>query len=268
MRATDDPDPATVRREVSNVDATTNYERCLDYINSQAQTPRGRAPEDAVPRWRAVTISRQAGAGAHVVAEELIALLQVRVPSEAPPWTIFDRNLVERVLEDHDLPGKLAKFMPEDRMSNMSDTLDELFGLHPSSWTLVRKTADTILRLAELGNVVIIGRGANIITKNLDSAFHVRLVGSETKRIEHLRDYKHLSLGAASLYLRDEDLGRKRYVKKYYATDIDDPLLYHLVINTDLLSYEEAARTIGEAIRGRSEPGSMTTNGNRPLRAS
>jgi hypothetical protein len=40
------------------------------------------------------------------------------------------------------------------------------------------------------------------------------------------------------------------------------------LINTDLLSYEEAARTIGEAIRGRSEPGSMTTNGNRPLRAS
>ena len=149
-------------------------------------------------------------------------------------------------------------------MSNMSDTLDELFGLHPSTWTLVRKTADTILHLAELGNVVIIGRGANIITKNLDSAFHVRLVGSETKRIEHLRAYKHLSLGAASLYLRDEDLGRKRYVKKYYAADIDDPLLYHLVINTDLLSYGEAARTIAEAVRARSEPGSVTANGNRP----
>ena len=134
-------------------------------------------------------------------------------------------------------------------MSNMSDTLDELFGLHPSTWTLVRKTADTILHLAELGNVVIIGRGANIITKNLDSAFHVRLVGSETKRIEHLRAYKHLSLEAASEYLRDEDLGRKRYVKKYYAADIDDPLLYHLVINTDLLSYGEAARTIADALR-------------------
>ncbi len=255
-------------REVSHVDAMTNYEHCLEYINAQVQTPREVAPENAVPRWRAVTISRQAGAGAHVVAEELIAMLQGRVPAGAPPWTIFDRNLVERVLEDHDLPARLAKFMPEDRMSNVSDTLDELFGLHPSTWTLVRKTADTILHLAELGNVVIIGRGANIITKNLDSAFHVRLVGSETKRIEHLRDYKHLSLGAASLYLRDEDLGRRRYVKKYYAEDIDDPILYHLVINTDLLSYGEAARTIAEAVRARSEPGSMTANGNRPLASS
>jgi len=247
-------------REVSHVDATTNYGRCLEYINSQVQTPRELAREIAVARWRAVTISRQAGAGAHVVAEELIALLQGRAPAGSPPWTIFDRNLVERVLEDHDLPARLAKFMPEDRMSNMSDTLDELFGLHPSTWTLVRKTADTILHLAELGNVVIIGRGANLITRNLDFAFHVRLVGAETKRIEPLRSYKHLSLEAASAYLRDEDLGRKRYVKKYYAADIEDPLLYHLVINTDLLPYGEAARTIADVVR-RSEPGSETANG-------
>ena len=42
-------------------------------------------------------------------------MLQGQVPAGAPPWTIFDRNLVERVLEDHDLPARLAKFMPEDR---------------------------------------------------------------------------------------------------------------------------------------------------------
>ena len=33
-----------------------------------------------------------------------------------------------------------------------------------------------------------------------------------------------------------------RYVKKYFGKDIDDPLLYHLVINTDLVSYGESAR--------------------------
>ena len=172
------------------------------------------------------------------------------------------------MLQDHDLPARLAKFMPEDRMSNVSDTLDGLFGLHPPAWTLVRKTADTILHLAELGNVVIIGRGANIITRDLDSAFHVRLVGSEKKRIEHLRSYKHLTLEAASTYLRDEDLGRKRYVKQYYAADIEDPLLYHLVINTDLVPYAETARMIAEAVRARSEAGSVTANGNQRVPSS
>lgn len=229
------------------MDTGADFDRVIEYINSQMKVPRTLS-EDAGPGWRTVTISRQAGAGGHAVAEELIAQLQRRATASSRPWTIFDRNLVEQVLKDHDLPGRLAKFMPEDRIAEMSDTIDELFGLRPSSWVLVRKTADTILHLAELGNVVVIGRGANIITRRLDTAFHVRLVGSLTTRIEHVRSYKHLSLQAATEYVHDEELGRGRYVKKYFAADIDDPLLYHLVINTDLVAYAEAARMIAEAV--------------------
>jgi cytidylate kinase len=76
----------------------------------------------------------------------------------------------------------------------------------------------------------------------------VRLVGSVRRRVRYLEGYLHLSPRAAAEYVRKEDLGRKRYVKKYYAEDIDDPLLYHLVINTDRVSYVEAARMIAEAV--------------------
>jgi cytidylate kinase len=221
----------------------------LEFINSQWR-PTGPRSKEASGRRQmdVVTISRQAGSGSHVVAEALVARMQTGAPKDACPWTIFDRNLVEKVLEDHDLPGRLAGFMPEDRKTEMSDTLDGLFGLQPSSWTLVRKTADTILHLAEVGNVILIGRGANIITGKLNHAFHVRLVGSLEKRIAHLIEYKHLSLPKATEYAHTEDLGRKRYVKKYYAANIDDPLLYHLVINTDRVPYEEAGRMIAEAM--------------------
>lgn len=195
-----------------------------------------------------ITISRQAGSGSHVVAEELVTRLHARDPDASPPWTVFDRNLVERVLQEHDLPERMAQFMPEDRVSRIADTIDELFGLHPSTWTLVRKTADTILRLAEIGNVILIGRGANILTDRLASTFHVRLIGSERRRIEHVQEYLHLGPQAAAEYVRTTDQGRRRYVSKYYGKDIDDPLLYHLVINTDRMPYAEAARMIAEAV--------------------
>ena len=83
------------------------------------------------------------------------------------------------MLEEHSLPKSLARFMPEDRISEVSDTMDELFGLHPPSWDLVHKTSETILHLAQLGHVIIIGRGAKVITAKLDGVLHVRLVGSE-----------------------------------------------------------------------------------------
>ena len=220
----------------------------LEYVRAQAKSP-GRPPREKrfVP-GPGITLSRQAGAGAHSVATELVPLLQARAPEDSYPWTVFDRNIVDLVLEEHNMPRHMAKFMPEDRVTEIGDTLDTLFGLHPTTWSLVRKTAETILHLAQLGNVIVIGRGGNIITGDLSYAFHVRLVGSPERRIQHVQDYKHLGRQAATDYVRTEDLARWRYVKKYYGKSIDDPLLYHLVINTDQVGYKDAAQLITEAV--------------------
>lgn len=226
-------------------------DQCLAFINCQLQSANRSSATISGLERRAVTISRQTGSGGHAVAIALADYLQSRSPANECPWTVFDRNLVEKVLEDHNLPQRLARFMPEDRTSEMADTMDELFGLHPPSWTLVRQTAETILHLAELGKVIVIGRGGNVTTSKLDYVFHVRLIGSVEKRIQHMQTLNGLGFKEALALVRKEDRGRRRYLKKYFGKDIDDPLLYHLVINTDLVSYAEAARLIGEAMLGR-----------------
>ena len=85
------------------------------------------------------------------MAEFLASFLEEKLPKEGCPWTVFDKNIVEKVLEDHHLPKRIAKFMREDRIFEGTDIMDELFGLHPSAWSLAHKTAETILHLAELG---------------------------------------------------------------------------------------------------------------------
>jgi|DewCreStandDraft_4_1066084.scaffolds.fasta_scaffold75452_1 cytidylate kinase len=236
-------------------------DRCLAFINCQISPPKSPTVgyRNGESR-RAVTLSRQAGSGAHAIAEKLAEFLQANAPNPACPWTVFDRNLVEKVLEDHKLPAHLAKFMPEDRISEIADTMDELFGLHPSSWTLVHKTAETILQLAELGNVILIGRGANVITSNLDYVFHVRLVAPLEKRIRHVQELRQVSAREAAALIEKEDLGRRRFLKKYFNKDIDDPLLYHLTINTGLFSYEDAARLIGQAVLQRRATPALTAS--------
>jgi cytidylate kinase len=245
---------------------TIASERCLDYIEAQARMMnRGSRGHVSSVAPRVVTISRQAGSGAHVVADELVKRLEAGASRGAVPWKVFDRDLVEQTLKEHDLPERMAAFMPEHRMSALSDTLDELLGLHPSSSSLVRETADTILHLAELGNVVIIGRGGNIITRHMPGAIHIRLVGSTDRRIEHVQDHHHLDQAAAAKYVGDRDLRRGRYVKKYYARNIDDPLLYDLVVNMDRVPYGEAAGLIAEALSLRSERTPHAAGGgNRP----
>lgn len=229
--------------------AQPSFERCKAFIDCHMQAKEGPLPSiTTTQRWRAVTLSRQTGSGAHAVAEELAKYLQSRGPKDPCPWTVFDRNLVQRILEEHHLPERMARFLTEDRISEFQDTLDELFGLHPPSWTLVRQTAETILRLVELGRVIIVGRGGGIITRNLDYVFHVRLVGSLERRLEHVQEHYKLGKKEAEAFIRREDRGRQRYLKKYFGLEIDSPLLYHAVINTDLVPYKAAARMIGDTL--------------------
>lgn len=224
-------------------------DRCLTFINCQLK-PGGRAaPGEATAVRRAVTISRQAGCGALVVAEKLAALLQAETSAGEPPWAVFDRNLMEKVLEDHNLPARLARFLPEDRITLLQDIADELFGLRPASWTVIEQTADTILKLSELGHVILIGRGANIITARLPHVLHVRLVAPLAKRLEHCRTAYNLSERDARAFCAREDTGRERYLKRYFKADIADTLLYHLTINTGLVSFDDAARLIADALK-------------------
>ena len=220
-----------------------DLEKCFDFINCHLK-PSSSAQFESSRKYRAITLSREAGAGGHSLAEKLAELLQATKPPPTRPWTIFDRNLVEEVLKDHNLPGRLAKYMPEDHISELTDIMDELFGLHPPSWTLVRKTSDTILRLAAVGNVIIIGRGGNVITSRLDHVFHVRLIGSFEQRVHRLQELSGAEHNAALRLARSEDLARRRYLKQFFGKDIDDPLLYHMIINTDRVTIEEAAQMI------------------------
>jgi Cytidylate kinase-like family len=220
-------------------------EQCTSFISSQFQSA-GESVEIGVRR--AVTISRQAGCGALVVAEKLALYLQAHSPGQAVPWTVFDRNLMDKVLEEHDLPKYLAKFLPEDRVSQVEDLVADILGAHPPLWKAVLQTAETMLRLADLGSVILIGRGGNIITAQLPHVLHVRLVAPLDKRIAHAHEAYGMTEAAARVFCPREDRGRERYLKKYFNADVNDPLLYHLIINTGLVSYDDAAKLIGDAV--------------------
>jgi hypothetical protein len=225
------------------------FEQCISFIASQFLAGAEQAPDSRL----AITISRQSGSGGHAVAEKLVQYMASSAPPSQLPWMVFDRNLVEQVLEDHHLPNHLARLMPEDRVSDLTDMLHQMFGFHPPFWTLVHQTSETILRLANQGNVILIGRGANLVTSKLRHVFHVRLVGSLEKRVAHIQEIRNVGRKAAQEIVQREDGGRERYLRKYFNQNLDDPVIYNLVINTDLVSYEEAARLIGDAALHRLE---------------
>ena len=104
------------------------------------------------------------------------------------------------------------------------DRSSDLFfeGLHPSGWTLAQHTTKTILRLAGLGHAILVGRGANVITARLPNVFHVRLVAPLLTRNRHAAEFYHLSEAEAAKLVREQDHARRRYVRRYFNSEIDD----------------------------------------------
>ncbi len=220
-------------------------DKCESYIERRFGLKGKETPEQ--PEKYAITISRAEGAGGLTVSSELADYLKARIPTHEE-WTIFDQNLVVKVLEDYNIKRRVGDFMKEGHKGTVTDAIEEFLGLHPSTWTLVQRTNATILRLAQLGNVILVGRGGNIVTSDMETVFHVRLVGSFEKRVEQAQKVFGHDKKTAVNYIKKRDAGRKRYIKDNFDKDIDDPLLYHLIINTDLFKYEDAARLIGDEV--------------------
>jgi len=222
-----------------------NSEKCETFIERHYD-PKDKDTSE-ISTKPAITISRAEGAGGLTVASNLAEYLQKRVPSH-DVWTVFSQHLVAKVLEEHHLHKRIGDFMKEGHKGTLTDAFEEFLGLHPSTWTLVEKTNATILRLAQIGNVILVGRGANVVTNELQTVFHVRLVGSFEKRIEQAQKVFGLDRKSAINYINKKDEGRRRYLKDNFDKDIDDPLLYHVIINTDLVQHDEAARLIGDEV--------------------
>ena len=228
---------------------TESFEALIGYVGAQLQgSKKGSKLAQNGDRHPFVTISRQAGAGGITIGAQVAAYLQEHDKGAACPWTVFDRNLIEVILEEHHLPKKYAESMPEKRTSELRHMVEEVFKLHPTQWTLVHKASETILHLAELGYSIIVGRGGNIITRRLATGFHVRLVGSLEKRAKRVESYYKLTHDQALKFAKKEDKNRKSYVKEHFGQNIDNPLIYDVVINTDSISVEAAARLIGDSV--------------------
>lgn len=222
--------------------AVGSYEKCKRYIDSHL--PQKDTPLKRKKIYPCITVSRETGAGAQAVCKELIKILDDFSDKSENQWTFFDRKLIEKVLDDHHLPEQISEYMVEDKYKHLSSAVNVLLGLHPSQWTLLHKTTETVLQLARMGKVVIVGRGGNIITSKLKNVFHVRLISQIESRIKYIMDVYSLNRIDAEVYIKKEDAARKKYLKSNFSKEVDNPELYHLILNTGLLSYKETAEII------------------------
>lgn len=230
--------------------ATHTYlEHGLTILQTRLQGQAGQPPAQAIADPPFLTISREVCSGATTLGHALLPILDKEFGREGQSWMFLDKNLLIYALTSHQLPERLAEFLPEDRISEIKAVIGELVGLHPPLWELEHQVEETIRQLARAGRVILTGRGAPHISRKMPGGFHVRLVAGRETRIARMMSMRGCSHQVAADHVDDADRARRRFVRTNFGADIDDPHIYDLVINTDRLPPEAVARMVIEGLR-------------------
>lgn len=181
----------------------------------------------------AITISRQMGSQGNEIAWQVALQLG---------WRWVNRELINR--------SALAAKVPQVALAEIDEL--SLFGLRPSAkeWRAYQGQVERLIRdMADEGGVVIVGRGGQVVLRDRPDVLHVRVIAPFETRVSWLQQKEKISVEAAQARLRESLKARAQYLQRSYDVQVDDPALYHLVINTGLVSVSQATDLVVQAFQ-------------------
>ena len=123
---------------------------------------------------------------------------------------------------------------------------------------LYLKTLKTVItELAKSQAIVIRGRGSQFILEDFPGIFHVLVVAPSDLRVKRVMERMKLDEEKAKNEVKRSDSNHHEFLRRYFHAEPENPLDYHLVLNTERMSLQEAAAVIVNAVnlRKSAKPG-------------
>ena len=118
---------------------------------------------------------------------------------------------------------------------------------------LYLKTMTALIReLAAKGDIVILGRGSQMILADMPRALHVLCLAPAKLRCQRLAEREGIGLEEATKRAADSDRASAAFYRKFWKVEVENPGLYDLAIDTSRLSYDVAAKLVAAAARAKS----------------
>ena len=193
-----------------------------------------------------VTISRQAGAGGRSLARLLVERLNT-IDSGERPWALWDRELLERITEEHHIPAALVESLEHPRpwledllagisLSNDAANMDE--------FQVYRRVASTVRGLARAGRSVIVGRGGVYATSDLPGGVHVRLVAPLEYRVARMARLMKVSEAKAAAEIHRLDRHREAFHRRYWPGKALMAELFTITLNSAAITEDQMVASI------------------------
>jgi cytidylate kinase len=125
--------------------------------------------------------------------------------------------------------------------------LERFFSEKPKVY--LDRLQSVIFEVAKQGDAIFFGRGSQLLLNSFGCALHVLVTGSLEKRIERVMQEKGVGREIAEKMIHRSDQEKKGFFRFAFEEDWLSPHLYDLILNTDKLNIESAARMVVDAAR-------------------
>jgi cytidylate kinase len=182
-----------------------------------------------------ITISRETGAGGNSLANVLAGKLG---------YQVFDRQIVDHITAQSGIRQRMVESLDERSQSELDLWVEGLVHQrYVNASDYLKSLIPIIGSVAELGEIIIVGRGANFILGPA-RGIHVRVVAPLDVRVGHMTTLLSYSAEDARRYIEKTDENRRAFIRAHYDSEWSDPSAYHMVINSAAVGFDAAANAV------------------------
>jgi cytidylate kinase len=221
----------------------TKEESIVQFVKQQIRKwESGPAEKDRKSQVRipVITVSMEPGSGGSLVAQAVADRLG---------FDYFHRDIIQGIAKSAKIRASVIDTIEKERLTGIDDFIASLYKsqyLYPGIY--MEHLLKVVNTIADHGNAVIVGRGANFILPP-DERFSVRVVAPLEIRIQNVvRAYKVPAEKARKRVIGRESR-RSAFIRKSYNADIADPQNYDLTINTGGMRIESAVDAVIAAVK-------------------
>ncbi|MCF8002168.1 MAG: cytidylate kinase family protein [Halanaerobiales bacterium] len=174
-----------------------------------------------------ITISRQSAS----LGDELAVNLANKLGVQLITRDYVIENWLPEVADDHDLHmlKETSKYYLKNAKENQ--TYKEFIN-------------KKLKEKAGKESLVVLGLGSQIVFREYAHAIHIKVLCSDQRRVNRLREKYNINKEQALRTLDLSDRKHRRYVHRLFDKDWENISLYHMTINTDGLNIQEATDLI------------------------
>lgn len=171
-------------------------------------------------------------------------------------YEYVDKSLFQKIAEDLHVSEGTLKSFEKSREYKVSNLFSKLFSknylqrivgydknvIEEQEYQSSLKSL--ILGVAQENNVVIIGRAAHYFLKDMDNCYRFRVIAPMARRKEYAVRRLGVTADRAEATIDRRDTNQLWFHRSVCGEGFDDSYIFHLVLNTGLMSLERAASII------------------------